>query len=282
MGGIMKKLVLAGAALAVLVGGPALAADLPVKAPIIAPVYDWTGFYVGINAGSSFGRSESDLAFTGFPTVSGTSNINGGIAGGQAGYNWQFNPKFLFGVEADIQAAWQRGTLEIADGPFCVTPITTNFPVTTCRTAQAALEQRIPWFGTGRVRLGALPFPDWLFYATGGVAFAEIENNVAVSQATSVTTFIGATPVPGVTSVLTAVGSANATRVGWTVGAGTEYVLGSGWTGKLEYLFIDYGSFSTTYTLAGVPVLTTTSHMTDNILRVGLNYRFGGPVVAKY
>ena len=83
----MKKLVLAGAAVAALIAGPAMAADLPVKAPPIVPVYDWTGFYVGINGGYSFGRSETDFNFPGFPIVSGKFNLNGGLAGGQAGYN---------------------------------------------------------------------------------------------------------------------------------------------------------------------------------------------------
>jgi long-chain fatty acid transport protein len=264
------------------VGGPARAADLPVKAPIIAPVYDWTGFYVGVNGGDSFGRSETDFAVTGFPTVTGTGNINGGLVGGQAGYNWQLNRKLVFGVEADLQAAWQSGTVGVIDGPFCVTPITTNFPVSTCTSSQATLEQRLTWFGTLRGRVGVLAAPEWMLYATGGVAFGEFENNVTIANITSVTTFIGATPTPGLTTVATAAGSANNNRIGWTVGAGTEVVLHGPWTAKLEYLFVDYGNFSNTYTVAGVPALTTNTHMIDNIVRVGLNYRFGGPVVAKY
>jgi outer membrane immunogenic protein len=276
----MKKL--AGAALAALVAGPAMAADLPVKAPPIVPVYDWTGFYIGINGGYSFGRSETDFDFPGFPVVSGKFNINGAVLGGQAGHNWQVNPKWVVGVEGDLQWARQTGTLEIADGPFCVTPITTNFPVSTCNTAQATLEQRLTWFGTLRGRVGVLAAPYLLLYATGGVAFGEFENNVTVANITQATTFIGAAPVPGPAIVTTAAGSTNNNRIGWTVGGGAEFILHGPWTAKMEFLFVDYGNFSNTYTLAGVPVLTTNTHMIDNILRFGLNYRFGGPVVAKY
>lgn len=272
----MEKLVLAGAALAALVAGPAMAADLPLKAPPIVPVYDWTGFYVGINGGYSFGRSETDFTFPGFPVVSGKFNLNGAVGGGQAGYNWQFSPKMVFGVEGDLQWARQGGTLEIADGPFCTT-IAGGALLTRCVTANAALEQRLNWFGTGRLRLGVLPAPYMLLYATGGVAFGEIENNVTISSVATVTT-----PNGTATTVATAAGSANNNRIGWVIGGGIEYVLHGPWTAKFEYLFVDYGTFSNTYSVAGVPVLTTSTHMIDNILRFGLNYRFGGPLVAKY
>jgi outer membrane immunogenic protein len=154
--------------------------------------------------------------------------------------------------------------------------------VSTCTSTSASLEQRLTWFGTGRLRLGALPSPEWMLYATGGVAFGEFQNNVTTANVTSVTTFIGATPVPGTGTATTAAGSATNDRIGWTIGAGTEFVLHGAWTAKFEYLYVDYGTFSNTYTVAGAPVLTTSTHMIDNVLRLGLNYRFGGPVVAKY
>ena len=245
-----------------------------VKAPILPAGYDWTGFYVGANGGASLGRAETALTFPGFPAVSGKNNLNGMLAGGQAGYNWQVNPKWVFGVEGDLQWARQSGELDIADGPFCVTPVTTNFPVSTCNAASAGLQQRLTWFGTGRARLGALATPEWMFYATGGFAFGEFQNNVTVASATTVNGIV--------TTGAAAAGSANNDRLGWTIGAGTEFVLHGAWTGKFEYLYVDYGTFSNTYTLAGAPVLTTSTHMIDNVLRFGLNYRFGGPVVARY
>jgi outer membrane immunogenic protein len=271
----MKKLVLAGATVAALAfGGPALAADLPVKAPpIIAPLYDWTGFYVGINGGWSWGKSDTDLTLVGFPPFSGIGNINGGLVGGQAGYNWQVNSKIVVGVEADVQKAWQSGTLDVADGPFCVISGLAA-PTRTCVGATVDLHQRLSWFGTGRVRLGFLPLPHMMLYATGGVAFGEVENDVTLNITTTVT--------PGPSATVLAAGSVNNNRIGWVAGGGVEHALGGLWTAKLEYLFVDYGTFSNTYTLAGVPVLTTSTHLTDSIIRAGLNYRFGGPVVAKY
>jgi long-chain fatty acid transport protein len=252
-----------------------------VKAPILPTGYDWTGFYIGANGGYSFGRAEPVLTFPGAPVVSGKNFMDGTLAGGQAGYNWQFNPKLVFGVEGDLQWARQRGDLEIAAGPFCVTPVTTNFPTSTCTTASADLEQRLTWFGTGRARVGALATPEWMLYATGGVAFGEFQNNVTIAKVTTVTTFNGA-PAAATVAATTAAGSVNNDRVGWTIGAGTEFVLRGPWTAKFEYLYVDYGTFSNTYTVAGTPALTTSTHMIDNVLRFGLNYRFGGPVVAKY
>jgi outer membrane immunogenic protein len=273
----MKKLVLAGAAaLAALVAGPAMAADLAVKAPPIIPFYDWTGFYVGINGGYSFGRSETDFNFPGFPVVSGKFNLNGALGGGQAGYNWQINPKVVVGVEGDLQAARQSGRLEIADGPFCVV-IAGGAAATVCTTNNASLEQRLNWFGTGRVRLGVLPADYLLLYATGGVAFGGFENNVTITN-----TLTATTPAGTFTTITTAAGSANNNRIGWVVGGGMEFVMRGPWTAKFEYLFVDYGNFSNTYTLNGVPILTTNTHMIDNVLRLGLNYRFGGPVVANF
>jgi outer membrane immunogenic protein len=76
------------------------------------------------------------------------------------------------------------------------------------------------------------------------------------------------------------VASANVVKGGWTVGAGTEWAIGGPWSAKLEYLHIDFGSVSTMATV--FPTFNTSSHVTDDIVRVGLNYRFGGPVVAKY
>jgi outer membrane immunogenic protein len=283
----MKRLLFASAALAMLVfAAPAMAADLPAapvyKAPAVVPlpIYDWTGFYVGVNAGYSFGRSASDITFAGFPQFSASQNLNGWVAGGQAGYNWQFNRNWIFGVEADIQATGQKGTLNAVAGPACVTTtgVLAPAPTTVCTTATGSLEQKLPWLGTGRLRLGFLPADHWMVYVTGGVAVAEVETDASLTTTTTTSINGG----PGTTTTALALANANTTRAGWTVGAGTEWVISGPWTGKLEYLYVDLGNVSNTYTLAGAPFLTTSSHVTDNIVRVGLNYRFGGPVVAKY
>src|ERR1700687_6237166 len=104
----MKKLAFATFAVAALLGaGSALAADLPAPAykapPIGAPVYTWTGFYIGGNAGYSFGRETNDWFLFGFPVASERQNLNGAIAGVQSGFNWQINNQWVVGYESDIQ-----------------------------------------------------------------------------------------------------------------------------------------------------------------------------------
>jgi len=132
------------------------------------------------------------------------------------------------------------------------------------------LSQKIDWFGTVRGRLGILATPQVLLYATGGLAYGEVDSSAVIGAAG------------------TAFSTVSNTHVGWTVGAGIEGMIGPNWTARLEYLYIDLGtangSFATTIgALGGGSVVENfSSHVTDNILRVGINYKFGGPVVAKY
>jgi outer membrane immunogenic protein len=109
----------------------------------------------------------------------------------------------------------------------------------------------------------------WLVYATGGAAFGEIKTDATVS-------------VPGASTT----SSFSQDQVGWAAGAGVEAALGGGWTGKVEYLHVDLGSFSYSYTSRTTfpfrGSFSATSHVTDDIVRVGLNYRLGGAVMSKY
>ena len=120
----MKKLLSIGAALTALIGTPALAADMALKAPPPpAPVYSWTGWYAGVNIGGSFGRA-ADTSTYGAPSVpftSTSSNLDGVIGGGQIGYNWQVNNNWVLGLEADIQGSSERGTATSSAGVagFC-------------------------------------------------------------------------------------------------------------------------------------------------------------------
>src|SRR4051795_12376427 len=107
------------AALVVGLASSAYAADLPVKAhpaPVMAPVWNWTGFYIGINGGYSWGHSSRDLNFfnplNGVALATGTGggrNMDGGLFGGQIGYNWQVS-SWVFGLEFDAQWTGQRGS----------------------------------------------------------------------------------------------------------------------------------------------------------------------------
>jgi len=280
----MRKLVFAGVTLAALgVVQPAMSADLPAEpaykaAPLIVPVYDWTGFYVGLNGGYSRGNSSNTYTITGFAPVASTTQMNGGVFGGQAGYNWQPNRNFVIGIEADLQGTWQIGT----DNPAgtSTTSCIAGIPLCTITTNTVGVDEKLRWFGTARARLGFVPWDHVMFYVTGGAAFGEVEWNATTTNA--VTTTLSGTSLGTTTAGINSA-TATSTHTGWTVGGGSEWVLSGGWTAKLEYLFVDLGTIGNTFTAGGVvPTVVETSHVRDNIVRIGLNYRFGGPVVARY
>jgi outer membrane immunogenic protein len=246
----------------------AAAADLPApvytKAPVVAdPGYNWTGFYAGANLGYSWGRSSGTSVFgngagTALFSSSGSSSLNGIVGGGQAGYNWQIG-SWLWGFEADIQGTGEHGSRDF------------TCPSGVCRTfiggialpspaVSASLAQGIDWFGTVRARAGVLATPRLLIYATGGVAYGDVGSSVTLSTPNAFST----------TSNL----------FGYAVGAGIEGAIGGRWTAKLEYLYVNLGNASATFTTTsfatGGGFLTSSfnSRVTDNILRAGVNYRF--------
>jgi outer membrane immunogenic protein len=278
----MKKILFGILGIASLVTTSALAADLPArvytKAPVfVEPIYNWTGFYIGGNVGYSWGRSSDTSTLTnGAGTVlfssADKSNLDGVVGGGQIGYNWQVQ-NWVWGLEADIQGTGERGSRAYTCPIGICTPTTTipgALPIIVPGPAVAvALTQKIDWFGTVRARGGVLVAPKVLLYATGGLAYGEVNSSATIGLAG--TGF-----------------SANNTNVGWTVGAGVEGVIGGNWTAKLEYLYVDLGrmsgSFTTPIAALGGGFITSnySSRVTDNVLRVGVNYKFGGPVVAGY
>jgi outer membrane immunogenic protein len=255
----MKKLFLATTALVALAVGSANAADLaarPVyKAPPPAPVYSWTGVYWGVNVGYSWGQAKNDVNVAGAP-FSDSQDVNGVIGGGQIGINWQV-ANWVFGLESDIQASGQKGS---SSGTFGAAGDTFAF----------SADHKLEWFGTSRVRIGFLPVENILLYATGGVAYGQVKSSYTVADVTS----------GGVAGL-----DFKDTRAGWTVGAGVEGLLGGGWSAKLEYLYVDLGKNTTTAVLDGATLASFDSKFTDNIVRVGLNYKFGSggaPIMAKY
>jgi outer membrane immunogenic protein len=256
-------------ALLALVTAPAMAADLPLKAPP-PPVYSWTGLYVGGNVGYGWGNARTDIAgsgtafsfagiapgFAGFPTSVGvadsnTTRPNSFIAGFQLGYNYQFSPAWVAGFEADIQRSGHRGSSMFAD-PFSATICADFAPPTTCTaTAQAngvaitTHEATIGWFGTVRGRLGALITDQLLVYGTGGLAYgqANLSSTINIGGLATTPLNIGVT-FPFATGTLF---SESKTRLGFAVGGGIEGKglgwLPAGWTWRLEYLHVDLGSF---------------------------------------
>jgi len=245
------------AALSLGLAQAASAVDMPapVKAPVAAPVYNWTGVYIGGNIGYGWGKSDNDFAdaVTGFGTVpmgSDTTNVNGVIGGLQAGYNWQTG-SFVFGLETDVQLSGQKGS----GAAIC--------PAASCGPGGTVTHtEQLTWFGTARGRLG-WAFDRWLIYGTGGLAYGTVESSGSVNF------FV---PVR-----LTGPYSDSATRVGWVAGAGLEGAITRNWTARVEYLYIDFGtanfSSPTMFPLAA-GAITDSMHLRDNIVRVGLNYRF--------
>ena len=263
----MRKLLLAASTVAALAAvDTASAADLALKAPPAPAWYDWTGFYIGGNVGYSWGRTRTNYTVAGLAPFSTSQSMNGALGGLQAGYNWQFNRNWLFGLEADIQGTGQRGTATLPTFVVTPPPAAVALPST---TSTATLAQKLPWFGTLRARLGIEPTDHWLLYITGGLAYGEIKSTANV--ATSVAFGGGAVLATAASSA-----SANATRAGWTIGGGVEGVISGPWTAKIEYLYMDLGTFGNNFLGIGptYPAIATSSHVTDNILRVGLNYHF--------
>jgi len=251
----MKKQLLTGASLL------SLAAVAPAYAA--PPVYNWTGWYVGGNAGYSWGTANSTYSESGFNSnlprlFSETEQLNGFIGGAQFGYNWQIGPACVVGLETDFQYSAERGSRSFSNSYDCEG---------TCTLSQTQ-SAKIDWFGTVRGRSGPIitnPLfanePLWL-YVTAGLAYGRVSASGTVSD-----TNCGCSWSYG----------GSGTNTGWTVGAGVEGVLlgSNAWTWKIEYLFIDLGSISGSgFDSADFgSVYSWSAHFTDNILRFGINYR---------
>jgi outer membrane immunogenic protein len=237
----MKKLLL-GTAAVIAFAAPAVAADLPARTYTKAPaytapqaVYNWTGFYIGGHVGGAF---------------AGDSSLQGSdarfLGGVQGGYDYQFAPNWVMGVEA--QYSWLGGGNNSG----------TLFPGGTLVTANTDQLGSV----TGRVGYTWGPA---LLYAKGGYAWRD-NNNIAVSFA-------------GVPQPFTTDGSH---RDGYTVGAGLEYMFAPNWSAKVEYQYYNFGS--TSFTGGPADIVGTRFRDDDHTVKAGLNYRFGwgGPIAARY
>jgi outer membrane immunogenic protein len=298
--GPMKKLLIAGAMLASFAAiQSASAADLALKAPP-PPMWNWTGWYVGGNIGYSWGRDNGPVTFSDpvagpLFSVNNNTRLDGVIGGLQVGHNWQIQ-NWVYGLEADIQGSGQRGSSTIVCPGGAPTLLTTPpgsnvlngactgghvgdtgpfnvpaFPVTD------SLSEKLEWFGTFRGRVGPTINPTTFAYLTGGLAYGEIR----VTNNVSGTSLVGPQGVNGVAVVPGGGSLSNSTiKLGWTIGCGIETVISGNWTGKIEYLYVDLGTVSGSLatnivTPAGNNLIVGySSHVTDNILRAGVNYQF--------
>ncbi len=254
----MKKILLGAAGLfaALSLSAPASAADLPAapytKAPAMIPaIYDWSGFYIGLNGGGGSARKcwdiNNNLAVPVAPVFrEGCHDATGGLAGGQIGYRWQ-SAAWVFGVEAQGDWANLKGSNASA---FFGVP-TTN-------------QTKVDAFGlfTGQV---GYAWNNVLWYVKGGAAVTDDRYK-------------------GFTAAGIAFDTANDTRWGGTVGTGIEFSFAPSWSVAFEYDHLFMGSHNVNLTLVGTSILSRTDNIKQDvdIGSVRVNYRWGGPVIAKY
>jgi outer membrane immunogenic protein len=243
----MQRILLSGIAVMALLG-TAQAADMPLKArPAPVPTYDWTGFYIGAYEGQSINHATASTPPPGIVggTHLGAIGILGSAigGGGTVGYNLQFDPHWLVGLEGDF--GWLGGGRLFRDWDDIISDGTTP-----------------KWYGTARARFGYVTGPS-LLYVTGGVGFVRVTDSFG-GEANGAAGFIPPT-------------SSTTTAVGGVIGAGIETKLSRNWSTKTEYLYIDGGrnhSFNSNV-FNVTPTPTDFSH-NFQVIRTGLNYRLDG------
>ena len=294
----MKKLLLGTVALAAL-GVPAIAADMGVR-PVVRPVVayaNWTGCHIGgfvgmesgqnngysTTSATTFGPGNGNLippgtVFPGVP-VSGGFNMNGFLGGGDGGCDYQWG-NWVVGVEGDWSQMNKSGQAFTPFGgqtgnpiPIGVTPAGAIINL----GAPWVFQSTENWLATVRGRLG-YAVDKWLFFVSGGGAWARIESSTQL-----------------ITGPFLTPNLQNDTRSGWTVGGGFDYAITSaslmpGWSFRLEYLYVSIPSYTTFTPGVGAGLTPTgitltnlsTGKLTNNIVRVGLNYKFGNYAAAGY
>jgi outer membrane immunogenic protein len=260
----MKKALLIGVSLAALGSAPAFAADLaarPVytKAPVVAPVYNWGGFYIGINAGGGWSHNcwtTTAVAGVAVPATSeGCNNASGALVGGQIGYRWQVT-NWVFGVEA--QGDWANLKGSNTSSPAAFSPLVN--------------ETKLDAIGlfTGQV---GYAWNNVLWYVKGGAAVThnKYDGNAPV-----------AIPLLGIGAGV--FDQASDTRWGGAVGTGVEVGFAPGWSVGFEYNHLFMGSHSVTFNAPAFAIPTRTDSISQDVdmATVRVNYTFGGPVVARY
>ncbi|NOJ45688.1 TonB-dependent receptor [Bradyrhizobium sp. WSM 1744] len=238
-------------------------------APDVA-AWNWGGIYAGGRIGYLRGEGVTNAAFNDAATGASLSGArlsakhDTASIGGQAGYNWT-SGRMLTGIEGDFEYRNQRGSsATTCPGNIC------NPALAPLDATVASLDYRLGWVASVRGRVGTLVTPDLLGYATAGVPFGKI------TTSTSVAGFDNA----GVATAASL--DRHLYRFGWAAGAGFEKRLTRNWTAKLEYLHMDFGSVrSTPPTDANTAlVFDANTRVTSDSIRIGMNYSFGGAIVA--
>jgi outer membrane immunogenic protein len=254
----MKRLLLASVAAVMFVpGGGVWAADMAVKAPpapYVAPTFNWTGFYIGGNVGGGWLTAPVTDNFTGVNV--GTPSQGAFIGGGQVGYNWQFSPYGVFGVEGFFDG--------VADN-------NNNNSITFLgldgHTFQASASTN--WVATAAARLGVTsPVWDrWLLYVKGGGGWIQTQGSLGdLTTGASI--------------------SNSQTHGGWVFGVGLEYAFAPNWTAKVEWQYLGLEDFSVGPGIVGDAIRIENGSV--NTLTFGINYLFNygygapAPVVSRY
>jgi outer membrane immunogenic protein len=278
---VVKSKFLSGVAVAALT----LASGQMMRPAQAQSLPSWTGFYVGGYLGGAWGRSagvtDVDCTLAGAPPAylcmagipsdapaviaagSGTATASGFTGGMQAGYLWQHD-RLVYGLEGDFGAFRLNGSRQATGAyPF---GFNGNFAPGDLFTVRSAFAT--DWLATFRGRIGWTIAPNWLAYATGGLALTELTVTTAFSDVNS-----------GGGSA-NAAGTASRTMVGLAVGGGLEWMIDKRWSLKGEYLYVDFGRVTApsviTYPAGGAYAqgLSTTADLTAHAARLGLNFRF--------
>jgi outer membrane immunogenic protein len=214
------------------------------------------GGRIGGNVGYGWGNGNTDFSFLPTPVDFGVNNAtlgarSTGVTGGaQFGYNWQIG-SLVTGLEADIQGSSIKGSAR-------ATSIFASTGAPDPGGTFLSSEPKLSWFGTLRGRLGVTVTPELLLYGTGGLAYGHVDASATWGRD------------------VFAPASVSKTKVGWTVGAGAEWMFAHNWSAKLEYLYVDLGNESAigNFTPVIVAKVGYTWHTQENIVRAGVNYHF--------
>jgi outer membrane immunogenic protein len=237
------RALLLGSAASLVMAGAALAADL--RGSISPPTYtNWTGFYAGVNGG--YGWNDDAIVFN--SVVGLRPNPSGALFGGQVGYNWQFAPDWVFGVETDF--AWSDifgSALTSVPGAFTAV-------------------ERVNMLGTLRGRVG-YALENVLLYGTAGIAYGRTD--LATS---SINPVLGACGPTG----FCASAASTEWMVGWSAGVGFDWAFLPRWSFRSEYLHYDLGSRQQNLIDPGIPTapLVASANFRGDILRGAINFKF--------
>jgi outer membrane immunogenic protein len=284
-----------------LIGTPAFAADIAVKAPSPAPAelvtYNWAGFYAGGNVGWMWSTAQTTAAVPGLASFAipmdgfsanatspalatvDSTDPNGVIGGVQFGYDWKGASNWIAGVETDIQASGQSAT-----NAASATNVSIPFGIGGIGISVLSHIDAIDWFGNVRGGPGYAIWPGMMVYGRGGLAYGRVSTSAVATQTAS---FCPPTPCAPPTTLTTSNGDGSAIKTGWTAGGGIARVVPNNayLTWKVEYPQVDLGSINSSFVAptsfkdgaaSGVVSRSgsVSSKFTDNIVRFGADYHF--------